>query len=530
VLGFTPTLGQVRVATKLGSGKMANVKISIEPLNGENYAVWSQRMEMFLVHKKMWKGVTEPEANVDRSAKAKALIGLNVTEQYLGRVVAARNAKQAWDELEKVFRGKTTARKLQLKRELMTLKQESGEPVAKYVGRTKDLERELLVVRAEVKPKDLAMSVITGLSKDFDTLVTVLVAVDAVKSVDEMLPQLQIHEQTKRLKTSSLDLDEKESTTAVAYAARKGGNGKSKKTSMRCHKCGKLGHFERKCPKGSKGLKGSGKSRSKKGCFTCGSSDHMKRDCPEREKSKSSQGVAFTATEEADPGQWFLDSGASQHMTGDKSPFKTLEPLKDGEREIKFGNKGVLKATGVGTVELWCLTLVGERVNTLREVMFVPGVAENLFSMSRATELGAEFVFKRGMCQMFMRNEVVLRAEQKGGLFVICQLGLSWRDSCLLVREAESPELWHRRLGHKGYENLAKMAEEELVSGVQVSGKAFRKKKTLVCKPCLLGKQTRESFPKESVLEESTEPSRFSWCTWTCADLCQRRQRGGANT
>jgi hypothetical protein len=87
-----------------------------------------------------------------------------------------------------VFRGKTTARKLQLKRELMTLKQESGEPVAKYVDRAKDLERELLVAGAEAKPEDLAMSVIIGLSKEFDMLVTVLVAVDVVKSVDEMFP------------------------------------------------------------------------------------------------------------------------------------------------------------------------------------------------------------------------------------------------------------------------------------------------------------------------------------------------------
>jgi hypothetical protein len=68
----------------------------------------------------------------------------------------------------------------------MTLKQESGEPVAKYVGRAKDLERELLAAGAKVKPEDL--SVITGLSKEFDTLVIVLVAADAVKSVDEMLP------------------------------------------------------------------------------------------------------------------------------------------------------------------------------------------------------------------------------------------------------------------------------------------------------------------------------------------------------
>jgi hypothetical protein len=77
----------------------------------------------------------------------------------------------------------------------------------------------------------------------------------------------------------------------------------------------------------------------------------------------------------------------------------------------------------------------------------------------------------------------------------------------LLVRKAESPKLWHRRLGHEGYENLAKMAEEELVSGVQVSGKVFREKKTLVCEPFILGKQTRESFPKVSVSKlESIEP------------------------
>lgn len=482
------------------------MKISIEPLNGENYAVWSQRMEMLLVHKKLWKGVTQPDVDADRTAEAKALIGLNVSSQYLGQIVVAKNAKEAWDGLEKVFRGKTTARQLQLKRELMTLKQESGEPVAKYVGRAKDLERELLAAGAEVKPQDLAMSVITGLSKDFDMLVTVLVAADAVKSVDEMLPQLQIHEQTERLKASSLDLDNKESAAAAAYVARKGDSVKSKKASMRCHKCGELGHFERECRKGSQGSQGSERPKNSRGCFTCGSPDHMKRDCPKKGKSKGGQGVAFAAGEGTKLGQWFLDSGASQHMTGDRSLFKTLEPLKDGEREIKFGNKGVLKAAGVGTVELRCLTPAGEQINTLREVMYVPGVAKNLFSVSRATELGAEFVFKRGVFQVFVGKEVVLRAELQDGLFAICQPALSWKETCLLVREAQSPELWHRRLGHAGYEKLARLAEEELVSGVQVSGKAFREKKALVYEACILGKQTREPFPKDNDSAESTEP------------------------
>ena len=127
--------------------------------------------------------------------------------------------------------------------------------MAKYVGRAKDLQREMVVAGSEVKEEDLAMSMITGLSKEFDTLVTVLVAANAVKTVEEMLPQLQVYEQTEKLK-GTLVVDEKETGTAVAYTARKekGWLGKGKKASMRCHKCGELGHFERECRKNSRSL------------------------------------------------------------------------------------------------------------------------------------------------------------------------------------------------------------------------------------------------------------------------------------
>jgi transposase InsO family protein len=74
------------------------------------------------------------------------------------------------------------------------------------------------------------------------------------------------------------------------------------------------------------------------------------------------------------------------------------------------------------------------------------------------------------------------------------------------VRAAETPELWHRRLGHAGFETLAKMAEGNLVGGVGVIAAAFRERKTVVCKPCIQGKHTRAPFPKESTSPPSTEP------------------------
>ena len=77
-------------------------------------------------------------------------------------------------------------------------------------------------------------------------------------------------------------------------------------------------------------------------------------------------------------------------------------------------------------------------------------------------------------------------------------------DACFLVKKPETAELWHRRMGHAGYENLAKMVQGDLVKGVGVTPSAFRALKTSVCEPCIMGKQTRLPFPEsESV---STEP------------------------
>ena len=81
--------------------KMDSAKVSIEPLDVDNYAVWSQTMQLLLTHKKLWKGVTDPEGDEDRTDEAKALIGLHVRPPHLGAILAAKNAKEAWDLLER---------------------------------------------------------------------------------------------------------------------------------------------------------------------------------------------------------------------------------------------------------------------------------------------------------------------------------------------------------------------------------------------------------------------------------------------
>jgi hypothetical protein len=59
----------------------------------------------------------------------------------------------------------------------------------------------------------------------------------------------------------------------------------------------------------------------------------------------------------------------------------------------------------------------------------------------------------------------------------------------------ETPELWHRRMGHLGYDNLAKLPT--MVSGMNVSPEQIKAaaKSSDACETCIMAKQTRLPFP-----------------------------------
>jgi hypothetical protein len=58
------------------------------------------RMKLLLIHQKLWKVVEYPTATAEHSQGALALTGLNVKNHHLGKVAAAKTAKELWDDLE----------------------------------------------------------------------------------------------------------------------------------------------------------------------------------------------------------------------------------------------------------------------------------------------------------------------------------------------------------------------------------------------------------------------------------------------
>ena len=105
---------------------------------------------------------------------------------------------------------------------------------------------------------------------------------------------------------------------------------------------------------------------------------------------------------------------------------------------------------------------------TLRDVYHVPEPHMNLSSIRSAVRRGVKVLFSRDnaekYCTMTKDGKLLARSDASAGMF-----GMVGRTARMALAATETPELWHRRYGHLGFEGLAKLAEGALVSGMTTS-------------------------------------------------------------
>jgi len=94
----------------------------------------------------------------------------------------------------------------------------------------------------------------------------------------------------------------------------------------------------------------------------------------------------------------YLDSGASFHMTGDKSLFSALEE-KDLKMRIEMGDDKRYCVSGVGIVAFQ--KEHGAPI-TLTDVKYVHGLKKNLVSIVMLEDKGYDVVFSKG--KVFFRH------------------------------------------------------------------------------------------------------------------------------
>ena len=101
--------------------------------------------------------------------------------------------------------------------------------------------------------------------------------------------------------------------------------------------------------------------------------------------------TALTALKACDSCLWYLDSGCSKHMIGNKGLFKTLFEEKIGTTTFGDGSKSVIR--GIGTVDIPGLLV-------FKDVWYVDGLKANLLSISQIYDNGLNVLFTKHECEI----------------------------------------------------------------------------------------------------------------------------------
>ena len=105
---------------------------------------------------------------------------------------------------------------------------------------------------------------------------------------------------------------------------------------------------------------------------------------------------------------WYLDSGPSFHMTGDKESFSDLEE-KNLRMYIEMGDDGWYSATGISTITF---QRESGKPFQLKNVMHVPCLKKNLVSVAMLEDRYYDVVFSDG--KSFLRHKKMGQVKKIG--------------------------------------------------------------------------------------------------------------------
>ena len=233
-------------------------------------------------------------------------------------------------------------------------------------------------------------------------------------------------------------------------------------------------------------------------CFYCHKPGHKANECwnnPVNQKN-----VGYIHDKEEDNSEtlllacygdinnvWYLDSGASKHMTGNKYLFSSLEESDRGQ--VTIGDAKAYKIQGMGEIIFKTNSGAFEKMS---EVYYVPGLQCNLLSIGQLLKKGFDIHFHDNMCILRKKSLLVAKIPVAPNNLFPLKLEVS-NINCFKCVKGENSKLWHDRFGHLNMGSLNLLSKKKMVSGlpeiVQMTG---------ICDACQLGKQHRDPFPSKS--------------------------------
>ena len=205
---------------------------------------------------------------------------------------------------------------------------------------------------------------------------------------------------------------------------------------------------------------------------------------------------------------FFLDTGATTHITPECSDFESLHPTAPYPISGVGGSR--IYAVGKGTVKI----RIPDSVHlTLDNVLFVPKSKVCLISILTLNRSGQYLsYFSSNSFWLTHKNDTIVLLQgtihENRQLYILDLHNTSSAKiplpdaSALWALCTPDVETWHRRLGHCNSGTIVNMARKGAVEGINIDLSSSLAK----CNACILGKQTRTPVPKVREGEHASRP------------------------
>lgn len=444
---------------------------------------------------------TAAEAWASKDAKAQTFLVTRMTEEVMLHIITCSSSADMWKKLASVYEQKTETSVHIVQQRFFQYKYEEGIEMAVFLSKVQEMKNQLKQMNEDISDKLVITKVLMSLPEDFSHFISAWEsAPDDKQTYDNLVARLLVEEERIKEKRS-------ESNQSSAFMAKR-----FDKKSVKCYRCNKLGHFQSECHSKVDNQNSASSSvnnrhqnfnNSNRKCFYCNKVGHFKSEC--RFNKNKNNGNAFvvqeTFNEHFQQSQWLVDSGASEHMCCDRELFSSYSTLS--QKSVIVGNGTAISALGRGQVAAQVFNGSEWIDTTIDNVLFVPVLKTNLFSVNRAADRGYVMLTDDSGCKFYKQKQVCAIANRVGNMYY---MDLRYKNSAANVTQVKS-ELyeWHERLVHQNMQYVKTVLAK---NNIQVQDSDVDQ-----CQGCLEGKIHKLPF-------STSETKTSRTCELIHADTC----------
>jgi hypothetical protein len=147
-----------------------------------------------------------------------------------------------------------------------------------------------------------------------------------------------------------------------------------------------------------------------------------------------------------------LDSGCTNHMTGERRTFTSFEKNDCESDCITFGDNSQGQVLDFGKIAI-------TTKYSIFKVLLVESLHYNLLSVLQLCEMGYNYLFTKKRVIVFRRSDgsFAFKSVLRGKLYIVDFISEEVELDRCLISKTNMCWLWHQRLAHVDMRNLHKL-------------------------------------------------------------------------